>query len=86
MGRKIEKLGTEIADLEARERGLTQPSRLAEVFPADPGKDVTERWADLPVTARREIAALLLTPELLGEVRIKRVADSVSDAAVDQTV
>lgn len=86
IGRKIEKLGTEIAELEIRERDLTQPSRLAKIFPDDPGKDIAERWADAPVTVRREIAAMLLTPELLGEVRIKRVADSASDAVADRIV
>ena len=72
IGRKIEKLTAEIAGLEAEERDLSQPSRLSAIFPADPGKDVRGRWDALPVTARREIAAMLLTPQLLGEVRIMR--------------
>lgn len=72
IAKAVETQTAKIRELEARQRDLAQPSRISEIFPADADKDVAKRWADLPLTARRELAALLLTPELLGEVWIKR--------------
>lgn len=59
-----------IRDLEKRLSGLSRPDRLAEVFAE--AEDIGARWDALPVTAQRELAGILLTPGLLGEVRITR--------------
>ena len=37
-----------------------------------PGDDVAHRWDLAPISARREVARLLLSPELLGELRVTR--------------
>lgn len=54
------------------------------LFDGRRNKDIAQRWESRPVTARREIAALLLSPEVMGQVRIKRVADSASEAVEDR--
>jgi Site-specific recombinases, DNA invertase Pin homologs len=68
--RLVAELRQRVADAENRHRQLTTPSELT--YLVEPGIDVAKRWHDAPVTARRKAAALLLTPELLGEVRITR--------------
>ncbi|MEV7009561.1 recombinase family protein [Streptosporangium sp. NPDC051022] len=68
--RLIEDLTPKVADAEARLRGLTTPGDLVALM--EPGADVVERWKSAPVSARRKVAAILLTPERLGEVRIAR--------------
>ncbi|WP_020121829.1 recombinase family protein [Streptomyces canus] len=80
IARKIEKLEIEITDLEQRESELTPgPSPLAALF--DYGPDVEKRWEAKPVAIKRQIAALLLRPDVLGEVRIMKATKrgSVSD-------
>lgn len=57
-----------IATLEARQRELSTPSALRALI--EPGADVAERWADLPITTARQVAKLLLVPGLLGSLRI----------------
>jgi len=68
--RAIEDTKAEIDELEARARELSRPNRLGEVFGG--GEDPAALWAALPVTGQREIAAIVLAPALLGEVRIMR--------------
>lgn len=70
LARSIEALAEKIAGLEAQERELTMPSALAGILA--PGTDVAEWWTDAPISARREVAKIILTPGLLGEVRVKR--------------
>ncbi len=41
-----------------------------------PGKDVARRWKATPMSARREIARILLSPNLLGELCVVRAAGS----------
>ncbi|WP_394814225.1 recombinase family protein [Streptomyces dubilierae] len=83
LARREERLEEEVGQLERREAELTPgPSPLAALF--DHGPDIEKRWEATPVEVQRQIARLLLTPEILGEVRVKRVADSASDAAVDR--
>lgn len=60
----------DIARLEAREKTLATPSALR--GPIEPGQDVARRWKAAPMSARREIARLLLTPDLIGELRVTR--------------
>lgn len=58
----------EIERLEKREKELATPSALRGLI--EPGEDVARRWATAPMSTRREIARLLLTPKLIGELRI----------------
>ncbi|MCX4823709.1 hypothetical protein OG883_28315 [Streptomyces sp. NBC_01142] len=37
-----------------------------------PGEDVAQGWAAAPLSAQREVARRLLSPEVLGEMRITR--------------
>jgi hypothetical protein len=68
--RLIEGLTASIAEKETRQRELTTPSALAGLI--EPGADVAARWKAAPVSARRKVAEILLSPEFLGEVRITR--------------
>lgn len=56
--------------LERRERELTTPSQLVGII--EPGEDVAHRWKDLPMPAKRTVMKLLLSRELLGELRVTR--------------
>ncbi|MFF3204545.1 recombinase family protein [Streptomyces sp. NPDC002962] len=80
----MEEIEMDIAALDVKLSKLTAPNPLAGLLPDDPGADLILWWKAAPVTAQRTVAALLLTPELLGQVRIKRVADSTSDAVTDR--
>ncbi|MFJ5266192.1 recombinase family protein [Streptomyces sp. NPDC088387] len=66
----IEEIEQDIAVLDATLTKLTEPNPLAELLPSDPAADLVAWWraADLP--RQRAVAALLLTPGLLGQVRI----------------
>jgi DNA invertase Pin-like site-specific DNA recombinase len=58
----------EITTLEARARELSTPSVLRGLI--EPGADVARRWVTTPMSTRREIARILLTPELIGQLRL----------------
>jgi hypothetical protein len=58
----------EIERLEQREKDLATPSALRGLI--EPGTDVARRWTTAPMTTRRDIARLLLTPRLIGELRV----------------
>ena len=47
-------------------KDLETPSRLGDLYP--PGAD----WHTMPMSAKREIARMLLAPDMLGELRIVR--------------
>ncbi|MEV5414434.1 recombinase family protein [Thermopolyspora sp. NPDC052614] len=68
--RLVEELRGKVADAERKQRELTTPSELNHLM--EPGADVAKRWKAAPVSARRKAAAILLTPELIGELRITR--------------
>ncbi|MBT2420571.1 recombinase family protein [Streptomyces sp. ISL-22] len=70
LARREQRLEAQIAELEAREAKLTRPNPLAALFPPDRARDVVARWKALGIAVQRKIAALLFTPELLGEARI----------------
>lgn len=59
-----------IASLEYQERELSTPSALHSFMA--PGDDVSARWKTAPISTRREVARILLSPDYLGEVRITR--------------
>lgn len=50
----------------AREQELSTPSRLRGLIP--PGME----WATMPMAAKREVARIVLAPDMLGELRIVR--------------
>ncbi|NUK01787.1 recombinase family protein [Streptomyces lunaelactis] len=68
----IDSLAEDTAALEARERELSTPSVLAGLM--TPGEDVATWWEAAEVSTRRAVAGLLLSPGLLGEVRVTRSA------------
>jgi site-specific DNA recombinase len=55
---------------EAREAELSTPTVLRGIL--GPGDDIAHRWDLAPIAARREVARLLLAPELIGELRVTR--------------
>jgi site-specific DNA recombinase len=59
-----------VEELERRERDLSAPPQLAALI--TPGKDVARRWKAAPMSARRDVARLLLVPSLLGQLRVTR--------------
>lgn len=67
----IEEYEQRIAEVEAKLRLATTPAPLARLLPDEPIADVGRWWQQTSVEKQRAIAAALLTPELLGEVRIK---------------
>ncbi|MFE9121041.1 recombinase family protein [Streptomyces sp. NPDC007172] len=83
LARSVERLEKKIAGLEAKERAMTAPNPLTAIF--QPGGDVRARWLAAPVAVRRKIAAVLLTPGLLGEARIMPVIGR-GNRAVDRIV
>ncbi|MGW1494721.1 recombinase family protein [Streptomyces sp. NPDC002402] len=70
IARKVTRLEEKITSLETEERALTMPGVISDLI--TPGKDVAQGWADAPLSARREAARRLLSPEVLGEMRIAR--------------
>ncbi|PZH16768.1 hypothetical protein C1I97_06025 [Streptomyces sp. NTH33] len=80
----MEELETDIARLESELAKLTEPDPLADILPSDPEADLVQWWTAADITTRRAVAALLLSPEVLGAVRIKRVADSASPDVTDR--
>lgn len=81
----IDALEADIATLSARQSAASRPNKLAGLFA--PGPDVAARWADTDVSTQRAIAAILLTPENLGQVRITHAPESgVRVPAADRIV
>ena len=57
-----------IGALERREAEMATPSALHGFI--SPGADVARRWQAVPISARREVARMLLAPEMIGELRV----------------
>ncbi|MFD5078037.1 recombinase family protein [Streptomyces sp. NPDC058371] len=66
----MEELETDIAALETKLGKLTAPDPLTDILPSDPGADLIAWWMAADVHRQRAVAALLLSPVLLGQVRI----------------
>jgi site-specific DNA recombinase len=66
----IEEYETAVAEVDAKLRKLTTPAPLAGLLPEEPVTDVARWWKAAGIEKQRAIAAQLLTPSLLGEVRI----------------
>jgi hypothetical protein len=65
--------------LEAREAELSVPPALLTI---PPGRDVARRWAAAEMPARRQVARLLLSPAILGELRVTRTPTPGSKPAL----
>ena len=61
-----------LREAEAVERQLATPSALHGLI--EPGEDVARRWQSKPIAAKREIARILFSPDMLGELRLLRAA------------
>ncbi|MEU1596143.1 recombinase family protein [Streptomyces sp. NPDC005708] len=66
----IEEYEMAIGEAEAQLRKLAIPAPLAQLLPDQPITDVARWWKDAGIEKQRAIAAAVLTPSLLGEVRI----------------
>lgn len=64
----------EIAALVKRERAASTPPALAGLVETGPG--MADRWAQLPLEVQRQIAQIVLVPELLGRLRVQRSTTS----------
>jgi len=68
----IEEYETSIAAAETKLKRYTTPLPLAHLLPDEPVTDIVGWWKAAGVEKQRAIAALLLTPDWLGEVRFTR--------------
>jgi hypothetical protein len=57
-----------IAEAEKQVKALTVPAPLRGLI--EPGADVAARWAEAPISARRELLRALFNPTYFGEVRL----------------
>lgn len=60
----------QIAALEAREREITAPGALQGLI--EPGKDVARRWRAAPLSARRQVTSIVLSPGRRGVLKVTR--------------
>ncbi|WP_406306235.1 recombinase family protein [Streptomyces sp. NBC_00885] len=70
LGRSITALAGKISDLEQEEQTLAMPAVITSLLGA--ADDVAGWWTAAPVSARRQIARIVLSPKLLGEIRVTR--------------
>lgn len=75
---------TRLRAAEARERELSTPNALAGLI--TPGKDVARRWKAAEMSTKREVARLLLSPDVVGELRVKRSPTPGHRCPVDRRV
>ncbi|MDF3141781.1 MULTISPECIES: recombinase family protein [unclassified Streptomyces] len=73
LARGVSALEAKISSLEDEERRLTISPVMADALAAD---NVVDWWLDAPVSARREVARIVLSPGLLGEVRVTRTSSA----------
>lgn len=73
-----------LKDAEAREQELSTPSILRGLI--TPGADVARRWRAVPMEVKREIARILLSPNVLGELRLTRSAKPGQRLPVEERV
>lgn len=69
----------EMTTLEAREKELSTSSALRGLI--EPGADVARRWETAPISTRREIARILLTPSWSDSYGSSPYPDTAGDAA-----
>lgn len=63
-------LERDLKEARAQERELSTPSELRGLI--EPGPGVRDRWAVAPISTKRRVARILLSPAWMGELRIKR--------------
>ncbi|MFI9172525.1 recombinase family protein [Streptomyces lincolnensis] len=73
LARGVSALEAKISGLEDEESKLTISPVMADALAAD---NVVDWWVDAPVSARREVARIVLSPGLLGEVRVTRTSSA----------
>ncbi|WP_405856184.1 recombinase family protein [Streptomyces sp. NBC_01515] len=64
----LEEKEAEVQQLESRERSLSLPPAVLNMI--RPGVNVWESWHEAPVTARRDVARIVLQPGLLGRLYV----------------
>lgn len=72
-----------LAAARAHEESLSRPPALSAL---PPGRDVAARWEAAPMSARREVARLLLSPAYLGQLRVMRSPVPGHSCPVDDRV
>ncbi|MFI5799830.1 recombinase family protein [Streptomyces sp. NPDC051677] len=82
IARGLERLEADIDRLEEEVRNLTLPAALSDLI--QPGVNVWRRWEAAPISSRRSIARLLLTPSVLGEVRVHQIGSGRKVDAMDR--
>lgn len=70
LDRTLPKLETQLQQAKARRDELTAPARLRGLIA--PGPAVKRRWRATPMETRRQIAAIVMVPDLLGQLRVVR--------------
>ncbi len=65
------KIIAEITELECRESELATPVPLRQFI--DPSAHVEAQWNAMPMSAKREVCRILLTPGMMGELRVTQV-------------
>jgi hypothetical protein len=76
------RLLAEADELEARRRELSAPPALAGLIAA--GRAARRRWAKMPMSAKREVARILLSPDQVGQLRIARCKVRAQPEPVEQ--
>ncbi|MFJ9626652.1 recombinase family protein [Streptomyces sp. NPDC101175] len=87
IGRKIEKLNAEIAELESKIKGLTPRPPAGDLLDLGPSAalaDAWSAWESAQLAVQRALVADLLNPEMFGQPRVKRQKDSASRAPADR--
>ena len=87
IGRKIEKLRAEITELESKIKSLAPRPPVGDHLDLGPDAalaDAWSAWESAQLAVKRALVAELLSPDMFGQPRIKRVADSASRAPADR--
>ncbi|MFD8261668.1 recombinase family protein [Streptomyces griseoluteus] len=74
----MEELEQDVARLEAKLARLAAPSPLEGILPSDPEADLVAWWRAADIHRQRAVAALLLVPAVLGQVRVMRAPNRTS--------
>ncbi|GAA1925526.1 hypothetical protein GCM10009837_58610 [Streptomyces durmitorensis] len=82
--RRSERLEVRIAELQERQQKLIRPASLSALF--QPGPNVAGRWESTPLAAQRAIAALLLSPDVIGQPRIRPIAAVAKSATMSERI
>ena len=66
----MEEIEQDILTLEEKLARLAAPSPQKSILPTDPGTDLVAWWKAADIRRQRAVAALLLAPDVLGQVRV----------------